>query len=70
MQKTAVNENNRRRLRNMIKCIEKENWKIVLATEITSKEKGGIWMGEGDHQTVIIHSERAAVILREKALDK
>ena len=50
MQKTAVNENNRRRLINMIKYIEKEKWKIAFATEITAKEKGVIWLGLGDYQ--------------------
>ena len=70
MQKTAINENNRGRLQNMVKYIEKENWKIVLATEITVKERGVTWLGEGSHLTAVIHSENAAIILRSEALEK
>ena len=70
MQKTAINENNRRRLRIMVRYMESKKWKIVLATEITAKEKGVVWLGEGEHQAVVIHSERAAIILRKEALEE
>ena len=68
VQGASMRESNRRRLRKICERAAKENWEIVLVSEVRAKEDGVIWLGEGEKTCVIVHGKKAAVLLRGRAV--
>ena len=68
--RVSMREENRIRLRDICDRIEKEGWEIVLLTEVLAQGNGVVWLGEGDNRVAVVHSEKAAVVLRGKSLEK
>ena len=66
VQKMSMRRNNRRKLREVAQyCLEKD-LNIVLLTEVTTEEKGIIWIGEGQNRTVVIHGRKSAILLNKE----
>ena len=42
---------------------------MILLSEIRAERNGVIWLGENDNQVAVIHSEKAAVLLRGELLN-
>ena len=64
VQRLSMNQNNRQRLRRVIGRIIKEKWEIVLLSEIRAEEDNVIWFDERDGKVAVIHSKKAAIVLR------
>ena len=65
-----MREHNRDRLRRILDEIGRQGWEIVLMTEIRADEKGVVWLGGDEERVAVIHSERAAIVLRGQALEE
>ena len=65
-----MREHNRDRLRRILYEIGRQGWEIVLMTEIRADEKGEVWLGGDEERVAVIHSERAAIVLRGQALEE
>ena len=63
-----MSETNRRRLRRVGERIKNRGWETVLTTEVRAREAGVIWLGDDEDQMAVVHSKRAAVVLRGDAL--
>ena len=61
---------NRDRLRRILDEIGRQGWEIVLMTEIRADEKSVVWLGGDEERVAVIHSERAAIVLRGQALEE
>ena len=70
VQGLSLRENNRRRLRRVLALIEKKEWEIVLLSELRATSKGVLWFGEEGREMALIHSERTAVVLRGKMMER
>ena len=66
----SMREHNRDRLRRILDEIGRQEWEIVLMTEIRADEKGVVWLGGDEERVAVIHSERAAIVLRGQALEE
>ena len=65
-----MREHNRDRLRRILDEIGRPGWEIILMTEIRADEKGVVWLGGDEERVAVIHSERAAIVLRGQALEE
>jgi hypothetical protein len=70
LQGVSLRENNRDRLRRACTYIKEQGWEVVLVSEVRAEQDGVIWLGEEEELTAIIHSRKAAVVLRGKWLDR
>ena len=68
VQRMSVGTNNKRKLRSVASFAEREKWDVVLLSEIRADRNGVVWLGENDSLVAIIHSEKAAVMLRGELL--
>ena len=68
LQGLSVHERNRNRLKRVITYAQGKRWEIILISELRSKSKGVIWLGEDSEQTVVIHSQRSGIVLSGEAL--
>ena len=70
VRRLSMREHNRDRLRRILDEIGRQGWEIVLMTEIRADEKGVVWLGGDEERVAVIHSERAAIVLRGQALEE
>ena len=70
VRRLSMREHNRERLRRILDEIGRQGWEIVLMTEIRADEKGVVWLGGDEERVAVIHSERAAIVLRGQALEE
>ena len=70
VRRLTMREHNRDRLRRVVGEIVNRGWEIVLMTEVKADERGVVWLGEEEGRVAVIHSERAAIVLRERALEE
>ena len=70
VQGLSLRENNRRRLRRVLALIEKNKWEIVLLSELRAGSRGVLWFGEERREMVVVHSERTAVVMRGKMMER
>lgn len=68
VRRLSVRENNRRRLRRVAERVVRENWEVVLVSELKAEESGVVWLGEEEEEVVLIHGRKAGVMLRGAAL--
>ena len=48
----------------MAKFVEERGWDAVLLSEVREDGVGVVWMGQDAELTAVVHSEKAAVLLR------
>ena len=62
----SVGANNKRKLRIILiaKYAEDNNWDVVLLSEIIADIDGVIKLGVNENLTAVVHSEKAAVLLK------
>ena len=70
MQRMSVGTRNNRKLKSVAKYVEKNNFDVVLLSEISAKDRGVIWLGENSNLTAVIYSEKAAIMIRGYMLHK
>lgn len=70
MQGMSMREQYRRKLREVIGCMKRRRWEVLLMSEIRAEEDGVLWLGENEDLTAVIHSRRAGIILRGGALEE
>lgn len=70
VQRLSLRENNRRRLRRVVEYVERREWETVCLTELKAEDEGVVWLGEDEGRVTVVHSRRAGVLLRGRALDK
>ena len=70
VQRLSMRINNRERLRRVVTRIEEEGWEIVLLSEILEERGGVIWLGDEGNRVVIVHSQKAAVVMRGEVAEK
>ena len=68
VQRCSVGTNNKRKLRSVAKYAEDNNWDAVLLSEVRAERNGVVWLGENANLTAVIHSSKAAVLLRGELL--
>ena len=68
VQRCSVGTNNKRKLRSVAKYAEDSNWDAVLLSEVRAERNGVVWLGENANLTAVIHSSKAAVLLRGELL--
>ena len=56
------------RLLRMLERMRLNEWEIVCLTEMRAMSSGVLWLGEGDDSVSIVHSQRAAVVMRGEVL--
>ena len=59
---------NRRKLRAVVDFSRKQGWELVMLTEVRARREGTIWLGEGENLTAVTYSEKAAILMRGRAL--
>jgi hypothetical protein len=64
----SVGTNNKRKLRNVASFAVRNGWEVVLLTEVRADNNGIVWLGENNDLMAVIHSERAAVMIRGEVL--
>ena len=59
---------NKRKLRDVVKYAEKNKWEVTLLSEVKAKERGTVWLGEGENLAAVTYTNKAAILLRGNAL--
>ena len=64
VQRMSIGTNNKRKLRMVAKFAEDNNYDVVLLSEVRADNDGVVWLGENENLVAVVHSEKAAVLLR------
>ena len=70
VQKMSLGGRNLRKAKDIAKYAKKQKWEAVLLSEVRANGRGTIWLGEGENQTVIAYSEKAAILLSGRFLEE
>ena len=70
LQRMSIGTRNNRKLKSVADYANKQKIDVILISEVNSSSHGVTWLGEEDCLTAIIHSERAAILLRGDSLQK
>ena len=68
VQRMSIGTINKRKLRSVASFAEKNKWDLVLLLEVRAESNGVVWLGENNNLVAVIHSEKAAVLLRGELL--
>ena len=68
VQRVSLRQRNRRRLREIAEKANKNNWDAVLLSEVNGEGQGTIWLGEDEKLIAIVHTNKAAILLRGQTL--
>ena len=68
VQGMSMAEMTKRKARAVAEIARKSEWDVVLLSEVRARKDGVVWMGEEEQRVVVIHSERAGVMLRGSVL--
>ena len=68
VQGMSMDTRNQRKLREVVKYVQRNKWDAALLTEVRSKTSGTIWLGEGENLVAVRHTKRAAIMLTGKLL--
>ena len=63
VQGMAMRSGNRVKLREVAAFMRRQRWDVVLLTELRAVEEGVVWLGQDEEQVVVVHSERAGVMM-------
>jgi exonuclease III len=70
LQGMSMREQYRRRLREVISCMKKWEWEVLLMSEIRAEQDGVVWLGGDTDLTAVIHGRKTGIILRGRALKR
>ena len=70
VQSMSMESLRRRKLRMVVSYAEKSGWDVVLLSEVRASGSGVVWLGQDERLVVIVHSERAGVMMRGEALKR
>ena len=68
VQRMSLGTRNRRKLKEVAKYVEKNDWQVVLLSEVRSEDRGTVWLGEGENLIAVVYTNRAAIMLRGSIL--
>ena len=68
VQGMSVENLSRRKMKMVASHAERERWDVVLLSEVRSSGRGLVWLGQAENLVVVVHAEKAAVMLRGEAL--
>ena len=70
VQRMSLGTFNKRKVKDVIKIAERQEWDIVLLSEVRAESQGDVWFGsvEDNNLAVVIFSQKAAILLRGKCL--
>ena len=60
----------KRRTRRVARKAVEEKWDAVLLSEVRAERSGVLWLGQGEEQVVVVHGEKAAILLRGELLKR
>ena len=60
----------RRKLKMVASYAEKCGWDVVLLSELRASGKGLVWLGQAEKLAVVVHAEKAGVLMRGEALQR
>ena len=70
VQRMSLGTRNKRKAKSVAELAKKENWDIVLLSEVRAERNGVVWIGEGEDLTAIVFCKRAGILIRGHMLRK
>ena len=70
VQRMSLGTRNKRKAGQVAEVARKEEWEVILLSEIRAESEGVEWIGTGDEIIAIIHSQKAGILLRGEMLQK
>ena len=64
VQRMSLGTHNKRKLRSVAEYTNKEDWDVVLLSEVRASGSGTIWLGENANLTAITYMEKTAILLQ------
>ena len=64
VQRMSLGTRNKRKAKSVAELAKKENWDIVLLSEVRAERNGVVWIGEGEDLTAIVFCKRAGILIR------
>ena len=55
-------------MREVAEFMRKQGWDVVLLSEVRASEEGIVWLGRDEEAVVVVHSERAGVMMRGEVM--
>ena len=68
VQRMSLGTRNKVKARAVAEYARKCKWDVVLLSEVRADGEGVVWMGKEEESVVIVHSKRAAVLMRGEVL--
>ena len=68
VQRMSLGTQNKRKLRSVAEYSNKQEWDVVLLSEVLATGSGTIWLGENENLIAITHTKKAAILLRGNLL--
>ena len=69
VQRMSVGTRNKRKAKTVAEEMIKKEWDVILLAEVRGENRGVVWLGEDEKKVVIVHSEKATVMLRGRWLE-
>ena len=60
----------KRKAKSVAKMAHERKWDVVLLSEVRADGEGVMWMGQDEELVTVVHSEKAAVLLRGESLKR
>ena len=70
VQRMSLGSRRRWKLREVAEYARRSAWDVVLLSEVWAEEPGVMWLGQGEEAVVVVHSEKAAVLLRGEVMKR
>ena len=70
VQRMSLGTRNKRKAKSVAEYARKKKWDAVLLSEVRSENRGTTWLGGEETLTAIIHTQKAAILLRGRLLEK
>ena len=64
VQRMSLTDRRREKARGVVEYARRCRWDAVLLSEVRAERGGVVWMGDEEERVVIVHSEKAGVLLR------
>ena len=64
----AITNMENRRLKSSVEHMKRSGWKIVMISEMKSKDTGVIWMGEAEELVAVIQDQKSGIALMGNSL--
>ena len=60
----------KRKAKTVARMAKEQEWDVVMLTEITAEGEGVVWLGRDEELAAIVHTDRAAILLRGEILKR